>query len=66
MLQVVGAASLDALIDEAIPDRIRLKQPLDSRGQAKPFLRDLAAVAARNQVFRSFIGLGTTTRSRPA
>src|SRR5919107_1752834 len=29
MLKAVGAASLDALIDEAIPARIRLKQPPD-------------------------------------
>ena len=29
MLKVVGAPSLDALIDEAIPARIRLKAPLD-------------------------------------
>ena len=50
MLQVVGAASLDALIDEAIPDRIRLKQPLDiAEGQSEyQFLRDLRRVAARN------------------
>src|ERR1017187_3703185 len=29
MLKVVGAASLDVLIDEAIPARIRLPRPLD-------------------------------------
>ncbi len=29
MLKAVGAASLDALIDEAIPARIRLEQPLE-------------------------------------
>ena len=29
MLKVVGAASLDALMDEAIPARIRLKAPLN-------------------------------------
>jgi glycine cleavage system P protein (glycine dehydrogenase) len=60
MLQVVGAASLDALIDEAIPDRIRLEKPLDIEdGHSEyQFLRDLRRVAARNQVFRSFIGLG--------
>jgi glycine dehydrogenase len=60
MLEVVGAPTLDALIDEAIPARIRLTAPLDlPDGQSEPrFLRELRAVAARNQVFRSFIGLG--------
>jgi glycine cleavage system P protein (glycine dehydrogenase) len=60
MLAVVGAASMDALMDEAIPRRIRLDRPLDlPDGQSEyEFLRNLRAVAARNQVLRSFIGLG--------
>jgi glycine dehydrogenase len=60
MLKVVGASSLDALIDEAIPARIRLKAPLDLPDGVSEhqFLRDLRRTAARNQVFRSFIGLG--------
>ena len=29
MLKVIGAPSLDALMDEAIPARIRLKTPLN-------------------------------------
>jgi glycine cleavage system P protein (glycine dehydrogenase) len=60
MLQVVGAPSLDALIDEAVPSRIRLKRPLRlPDGQSEyQFLRDLRALASRNHVFRSFIGLG--------
>src|ERR671937_1871448 len=60
MLKVVGAPTLDALIDEAIPPRIRLKQPPDlPEGQSEyQFLRDLRRVASRNQVFRSYIGRG--------
>src|SRR5437870_11503015 len=60
MLKVIGAASMDALMDEAIPSRIRLKDPLplpDGRSEYE-FLRELRRVADRNQVFRSFIGLG--------
>jgi glycine dehydrogenase len=47
-------------MDEAIPSRIRLAQPLNlPDGQSEhQFLRDLRQIAARNQVFRSFIGLG--------
>src|SRR5436190_3005953 len=60
MLKVVRASSLDALIDEAIPKRIRLSAPLDLPvGQSEHrYLRDLRRVAARNQIFRSYIGLG--------
>jgi glycine dehydrogenase len=60
MLEVAGASSLDALIDEAIPARIRLKQPLNlPDGESEyHFLRELRETASRNQIFRSFIGLG--------
>ena len=60
MLETIGAPSLDALIDEAIPASIRLQRPLtlpppESEHQ---YLRRLAAVARRNKTFRSYIGLG--------
>jgi glycine dehydrogenase len=60
MLQAVGAPSLDALIDEAIPASIRLHTPLalppaESEHQ---YLERLAHLAHRNKVFRSYIGLG--------
>jgi glycine dehydrogenase len=60
MLKVIGAPSMEALIDEAIPARIRLTAPLDlPDGQSEyQFLRDLRAIAAQNRVFRSYIGLG--------
>src|SRR5947207_895666 len=60
MLKTARVSSLDALIDEAIPPRIRLKAPLPlPDGQSEyQYLRDLRRLAARNQVFRSYIGLG--------
>ncbi len=60
MLAVVGAPSLDGLIDEAIPARIRLSAPLDlPPGTSEHlFLRDLRGIAAKNRLFRSYIGLG--------
>jgi glycine dehydrogenase len=60
MLSVVGVHSLDALIDEAIPARIRLRSPLNlPHGQSEhQYLRDLRRLAARNRVFKSYIGLG--------
>ena len=60
MLRVIGAPTLDALMDEAIPARIRLTKPLNlPNGQSEQqFLRALHDIASRNQVFRSYIGLG--------
>src|SRR2546422_869448 len=60
MLKVIGVSSLEALINEAVPARIRLKKPLTLPGGQPDyhFLRDLGRIAARNQVFKSYIGLG--------
>ena len=60
MLKVIGASSLDGLIEEAIPARIRRATPLnlpDGLGEQQ-FLRELRQTASRNQIFRSFLGLG--------
>jgi glycine dehydrogenase len=60
MLKACGAASLDALIDEAIPPRIRLLKPLQlPSGQSEyEFLRELRSLAAKNKIFKSYLGLG--------
>jgi glycine dehydrogenase len=60
MLKTVGASSLDALVDEAIPARIRLKKPLNlPAGESEhEFLSELRRTASHNQIFRSFLGLG--------
>jgi glycine dehydrogenase len=60
MLKAVGASSLDALINEAIPASIRLERPLavpDGISEYE-YLRGLRDVAARNQIFKSYLGLG--------
>ncbi|MBE9177822.1 aminomethyl-transferring glycine dehydrogenase [Oculatella sp. LEGE 06141] len=60
MLEYLGFPSLDALIDQAIPAGIRLKQPLQlGKGRSEhELLKELKAIASKNQVFRSFIGMG--------
>ena len=60
MLEVVGAPSLDALMDEALPAAIRLPALLDlpDAETEASFLARLEALAAKNQRYRSFIGLG--------
>jgi glycine dehydrogenase len=60
MLATLGLQSLDALADAAVPDSIRLRRPLTlgaPRGEHE-VLAELRAVADRNQVFRSLIGMG--------
>ncbi|MEZ5420160.1 MAG: hypothetical protein R2708_22840 [Vicinamibacterales bacterium] len=60
MLATVGAPTLDALIDEAIPASIRRTTPvaLPPGESEHAYLTRLRGVAARNRVLRSFIGLG--------
>ena len=60
MLQVIGAPSLDALMEEAIPSSIRLKAPPSALEPEREheFLARLREVARRNLPVRSLIGLG--------
>ncbi|MGA3189410.1 MAG: aminomethyl-transferring glycine dehydrogenase [Bryobacteraceae bacterium] len=60
MLKATGAASLDALIEEVIPQRIRLSRELQlPPGQSEyEYLRELRSLAARNEIFKSCLGLG--------
>ncbi len=60
MLSIIGVDSLEALIDATIPASIRLQHPLDlppAQTEAA-VLQSLRHLAQRNQVYRSFIGLG--------
>ena len=60
MLQVIGAASLDELIRQTLPESIGLPSALKlppPRGESE-VLSDLRTMAQKNKVFRSFIGQG--------
>ncbi|HKV72789.1 MAG TPA: aminomethyl-transferring glycine dehydrogenase [Gemmatimonadales bacterium] len=60
MLKVVGFASLDAFIDAVIPEDIRFRKALNipAARSERDTLAALRALAAKNQVFRSYIGMG--------
>ncbi len=60
MLNKIKAPSLDALIDQTVPAAIRLKQPLNlPDGMSEyAFLQHLRDIAAKNKLFKSYIGLG--------
>ncbi|HET7614213.1 MAG TPA: aminomethyl-transferring glycine dehydrogenase [Gemmatimonadaceae bacterium] len=60
MVKTLGFSSLDALIDATVPAKIRLRGGLTlPKGMTEPeVLTYFRALAAKNQVFRSFIGMG--------
>ncbi|MBK5257550.1 MAG: glycine dehydrogenase (aminomethyl-transferring), partial [Vicinamibacteria bacterium] len=60
MLDVLGAASLDALIEETVPPSIHLRRPLNLPRplSESELLEKLTAIAELNQTWRSFIGMG--------
>ena len=60
MLDLLGYDSLDALIDATVPAGIRMKRPLAIHHQMTEYeaLTSLRAIAQRNEIFRSYLGLG--------
>ena len=60
MLAVIGQPSLEALTAAIVPESIRLTAPLalPAAVSEEEALAKLADIAARNEVFRSFIGQG--------
>ena len=60
MLKLLGYASLDAMIDAAVPKPIRLARPLQlpAARTEHEALAALKEIASQNQVCRSFIGMG--------
>ncbi|MCB9115856.1 MAG: aminomethyl-transferring glycine dehydrogenase [Caldilinea sp.] len=60
MVEVLDVDSLDDLIAETVPANIRLPQPLnlDAPRSESEVLADLRALAQRNRLYRSFIGMG--------
>ena len=60
MLAAVGAESLDDLIDQTVPERIRTSRPLSvgaALAEAAALAR-LRGYAARNEVRKSYLGMG--------
>ena len=60
MLALLGYQSLDAFIDAVVPSAIRLRKPLQLPAalSEREALTALRALAGKNQVFRSYLGMG--------
>ncbi len=67
MLEAVGQSSLDALVDAIVPASIKLKAPLalPAPMTEEAALAKIKAIAAKNQVFRNFIGMGYSGTHTP-
>ena len=60
MLKTINADSIDQLIDETIPENIRLQEKLNlPNAQSEvDFLANFKKLASKNKVFKSYIGMG--------
>lgn len=68
MLETLNVSSLEDLIDQTIPENIRLSTPIDlpDRLSEYAYTQELAKTASRNKVFRSYIGQGYHNCITPA
>ncbi|MBW4618275.1 MAG: aminomethyl-transferring glycine dehydrogenase [Cyanosarcina radialis HA8281-LM2] len=60
MLDTLGFSTLESLIEKTVPPAIRSQNALQVGGCRSEYelLKDLQAIASKNRVFRSFIGMG--------
>ena len=68
MLKKIGASSVDELIDQTVPASIRLKKPLNlPAGMTEyQYHKHLRAIAEKNKIFKTYIGLGYYNTIVPA
>ena len=68
MLKVIGVKSVDELIEQTVPESIRLKEVLDLPAPLSEdeFLAHIRAIAGKNKLYRSFIGQGYYDTISPA
>ena len=68
MLNTIGVASMDQLIDQTVPAGIRLPKPMNiGEPLSEPvFLETLKAKAVKNKIFKNHIGMGYYGTHTPA
>lgn len=68
MLQVIGASSIDELINQVVPANIRLEEPLNlERGISEyEFAQKIREIGSKNKLYRNFIGMGYYPTYTPA
>ena len=60
MLDKIGVSSVDELIEQTIPQSIRLAEPLNLPDGITEYeyMQHIKEVASKNKVYKSYIGLG--------
>ena len=68
MLETIGVDSVDELINQVVPENIRLEKPLDlpEAMTEHEFLLHIKELASKNQIFDNYIGLGYYGTITPA
>ena len=68
MLKVIGVSSMEELVDKTVPAAIRLSQPLNlPKGMSEyEFLNHVRALAAKNKLYKTYIGMGYYNTVVPA
>ena len=68
MLATIGVASVEELLQQVIPQNIRLKKDLDLPAAMSEYeyAAHITELAAKNRTFRSFIGMGYYPNAVPA
>ena len=68
MLQAVGVSSIDELINQVVPEKIRLKKPLNlpEAMTEYEYLSHIKDLASKNLIFDNYIGLGYYGTATPA
>ena len=68
MISAIGVSDVEQLINETIPQNIRLKQDLDlpEAMTEREYTEHIAELASKNEVFTSYIGMGWYDTASPA
>jgi glycine dehydrogenase len=68
MVSKIGVNSLEQLIEETIPENIRLKKDLDlpEAMTEREYSEHIAEIASKNEIFTSYIGMGWYDACTPA
>src|SRR5574343_278752 len=67
MLQTIGVKSVDELIEQTVPAKIRLKNPLNLAAQKSEYeyITHMKELASKNKIFKSYIGMGYYDTATP-
>lgn len=68
MLQAIGTNSIDELINQVVPEKIRLKAPLNLPEAMTEceYLAHIKQLASKNMIFANYIGLGYYGTATPS